>query len=67
MIFPISYHDKNCSDIQQAETKVSVSIEKFSILREVSFFMQTETGGNRRQGREITKDMKIRMSPVDNY
>lgn len=45
---------------------MSVSIEKFSILREVSFFMQTETGGNRRQGREITKDMKIRMSPVDN-
>lgn len=45
---------------------MSVSIEKFSILRKVSFFMQTESGGNRSQGREITKDMEIRMSPADN-
>lgn len=32
LIFPISYHDKSCSDIQQAETKGDVSTEKFAAL-----------------------------------
>lgn len=35
LIFPISLHEKSCSDIQQAETKGHVSMKKFASFREV--------------------------------
>lgn len=35
LIFPISCHDKSCSDIQQAETKGLVSLKRFSRVGEL--------------------------------
>lgn len=45
LIFPISYHEKSCSDIQQAETKEHVSAEKFAMLKKFDSTMQRSWRG----------------------